>query len=129
MAWYTEYAEKYSTNSGKYPNRGLTFRDPDFNANGWSLFFPAIVYLAYEIQVYMHPDSYANNYLYVKGDIVYFFNSLFYLFGCLRDHGWYYSELSSSEEYSGYTSIDQSNTPLIVTSFPENPERMDYYPK
>ena len=69
--------------------RGWTFDDPDFHAN-WSIIMCVILYLVYEVQVYVSTDSYDTNYLYARTDSLYVVNSIFYLFASLRDLGWFW---------------------------------------
>eukprot|EP01036_Dinobryon_divergens_P030957 gene30957-40284_t len=69
--------------------RGWTLDDPDFHAN-WSIIVCVIMYLVYEVQVYMSADSYETNYLYSRADSLYVVNSIFYFLCSLRDLGWFW---------------------------------------
>lgn len=86
-AWYTNYRDSYECDDKPTAARGWTSDDPDFHAN-WSIIACTVIYLAYEIQVYVDKASFTTNYLYVSADILYMVNAIFYMLGYLRDLGW-----------------------------------------
>ena len=73
----------------RIPGRGLTFDDPDLHANIFIL-VPSIIYVIYNVQIYLDPTTFGANFLYVQGDILYFVGSLFYLAASLRDNGFFF---------------------------------------
>jgi len=73
----------------RLPGRGWTLDDPDMWAN-FFIVIPSIVYISYNGQVLHYPPSYSTNFLYQKGDILYFIGSVFYVFAALRDDGWFW---------------------------------------
>ena len=81
--------ESFGSLESPTPARGWTFDDPDFHAN-WSILVGVTLYLTYEIQLYLNPSAYYTNYLYEKADEIYVFNAIFYMFGALRDFGWFW---------------------------------------
>jgi len=106
--------------------------DPDIWAN-LNITIPSLIYLVYNIQILMHPENYGVNFLYVKGmklqqlpvlqthsllllkgDILYFAGSVFYLFASLRDDGWFWFLPLAGSYYYYYD--EQTEEKLQVSS-------------
>jgi hypothetical protein len=68
--------------------RGLTVDDPDFWGNVF-IVVPSVIYFVYNVQNLKDPEGYGTNYLFTKGDTLYFVGSLFYILCALRDDGWF----------------------------------------
>ena len=125
--------ESYGSLESPTPARGWTFDDPDFHAN-WSILVGVTLYLTYEIQLYLNPSVYSTNYFYETADEIYVCNAIFYMFGALRDLGWFwfmpsfgrfkyernYEEVVETKNPSEQTRIqlteDSNSTPLFETA-------------
>jgi hypothetical protein len=85
FGWYYAWQATYN----RLPGRGWTLDDPDLWAM-ITIFIGALLYLIYNIQNLISPESYFDNYMYQYGDIFYFINSLYYLVATFRDDGWFW---------------------------------------
>jgi len=73
----------------RVPGRGWSLDDPDVIAF-LCTFGSSCVYITYYIEITLHPEEYATNFLYENGDIVYFVGSVYYLLASMRDDGWFW---------------------------------------
>mmetsp|Transcript_34267 Transcript_34267/g.34929 ORF Transcript_34267/g.34929 Transcript_34267/m.34929 type:complete len:349 (+) Transcript_34267:181-1227(+) len=89
LVWYREYSKTYGALPTPTPGRGWTLEDPDMLAN-FTVLLGALLYLIYNCEVCRHYDSVQTNMLYVRGDEIYFLNSIFYLLAALRDCQWFW---------------------------------------
>ena len=80
--------------------RGWTLDDPDF----WGIVFivvPSLVYLTYNVRIFINPADYATDVLYTYADILYAIGAYFYVFAALRDDGWLWWAPHAGRLYGG----------------------------
>jgi hypothetical protein len=108
--------------------RGWTFDDPDFSAN-LSIIVCVILYLVYEMQVYLSASSYETNYLYARADSLYLLNSILFLCGSLRDLGWFWFMPSFGRFKSGignYSVMEETgDAPLLIDRWPQDNQNLE----
>jgi len=81
ITWYMTYP--------RAPGRGWTLDDPDIWANV-TIVTPGIIYVVYNIQEHLYPESYGGNLLYITADKIYMANAILYFIVALRDVGWFW---------------------------------------
>ena len=81
ISWYMTYTRTLG--------RGFTLDDPDTIAY-LTTTTNTMIYFVYNIQINLYPDQYGTNLNYVYADILGFIGACYYLFGSLRDEGWFW---------------------------------------
>ncbi|UJR32329.1 hypothetical protein I4U23_019793 [Adineta vaga] len=81
VSWYMTYTRTLG--------RGFTLDDPD-TMGYLTTTSNTLIYLVYNIQINIYPETYGSNQIFTYADILGFIGSIYYIFGTLRDENWFW---------------------------------------